>query len=245
MRHTWLHGVVTIGAIAAASALVGCVNPQEFEPNPETFPRETHSLTPAYGKSDTTQIASGAVTGEAPQQPVAFPHYTHVTKLEMSCEYCHNEARNSIHSGVPPLQTCMGCHSQEMQNIKGSAEIETVRQAYKNDTPLEWAKVHDLPDFVYFTHKRHVRAGVACTECHGQVGEQGRKVKMLEMHETEDGHHEMVEVEKVKDVMIRETTLQMGWCLDCHGTHPSIDENYGDQANLRRAELKDCWTCHK
>ena len=51
--------------------------------------------------------------------------------------------------------------------------------------------------------------------------------------------------EVVIDVMIRESTLQMGWCLDCHESHPSIDENYGEQANLRRAELKDCWTCHK
>jgi len=174
-----------------------------------------------------TQVAAGKVTGNALEQPIAFPHYTHATVLGMDCEYCHSEARKSRHAGVPSTQTCTGCHNQLTQLKVDTPEIQKVLASVDSGEPIHWKKVHDLPDFVYFNHKRHIRGGLSCTECHGQVKLQGTP---------ENGG--------VDEVFIREPTLQMGWCLDCHASHPSIDENYQDRANLRRAELKDCWTCH-
>lgn len=173
------------------------------------------------------QISAGAITGVAIDQPIAFTHYRHVTTLGMDCQYCHAYARDSNYAGVPPVEMCMGCHTHVRTD---SPEIMKLTEFWESGEPVPWQKVHDLPDFVHFAHKRHVRAGVNCTECHGQVPLMGR---------WPDGDPAAAEV------MIRETPLQMGWCLDCHAEHPSIDENYGDDANTRRAELKDCWTCHK
>lgn len=173
------------------------------------------------------QIGAGAVTGDVIEQPIAFTHYRHVTMLEMDCQYCHTYARESNYAGVPPVEMCMGCHTHVRTE---SPEIMKLTEFWENDEPVPWQKVHDLPDFVHFAHKRHVRAGVQCTECHGQVPLMGR---------WPDGDPSRAEV------MVREAPLQMGWCLDCHADHPSIDENYGEDATVRRAELKDCWTCHK
>jgi hypothetical protein len=188
-------------------------------------PKDYHPIFPDVGEG--WQIASGVVQDEALAQPIQFTHYRHVTVLEMDCQYCHSEARRSIHSGVPPVEVCMGCH----QHVKtDSEEIKKIAAAWEAKEPIAWAKVHDLPDYVQFTHKRHIKAGLDCTECHGQIGLQGQ---------WPNGNADEASVLK------RETSLQMGWCLECHATHPSIDDNYGDLADLRRAELKDCWTCHK
>ena len=217
----------------------------------ETFPIERHNLLPQY-TSENGQIATGIVTGSegALEQPIGFSHEIHASMLNIDCQFCHSEARKSIHSGVPPVQTCMNCHRQVKTDLP---EVQKIHQYYcgknkcgpndtgANGTPIPWNKVHDLPDYVHFAHNRHIQAGMNCTECHGQVQLQGAKVPMMVTAEDGTVSEQMV----VKDVMIRETPLQMGWCLDCHGTHPSIDANYGDKADLRRAELKDCWTCHK
>jgi hypothetical protein len=172
-------------------------------------------------------IGAGAVTGDVIDQPIAFTHYRHVTVLGMDCQYCHTYARESNYAGVPPVEMCMGCHAHVRTE---SPEIMKLTEFWENDEPVPWQKVHDLPDFVHFAHKRHVRAGVQCTECHGQVPLMGR---------WPDGDPSQAAV------MVREAPLQMGWCLDCHAEHPSVDENYGEDASVRRAELKDCWTCHK
>lgn len=215
------------------------------------FPLNYHPLLPEHGPSN-GQIATGVFTGRALEQPIGFSHLLHAGQLKIDCQYCHSEARKSIHGGVPPLQTCMGCHSQirtenpQIQQIHqawcGQPKCELkenefgqpVREA--SATPLQWNKVHDAPDYVHFNHSRHVKAGVNCTECHGQVQLQGQ-------YELVDQGG--VQVRQVDEVMIREGSLQMGWCLNCHATHPSVDANYGEGAPLRRAELKDCWTCHK
>lgn len=190
-------------------------------------PKDFHEfpLPPVTGEG--TQVATGAVGDEALEQPIQFTHYRHVTMLQMDCQYCHTEARRSIHAGAPPVELCMGCHKHVFTD---KPEIQKLASYWESQEPVPWSKVHDLPDYVHFSHKRHVRAGVDCTECHGQIGSQG---------EWPAGDAQQA------DVMIREAPLQMGWCLDCHRSHPSIDTNYGDQADLRRAELKDCWTCHK
>ncbi|MCO4746583.1 MAG: cytochrome c3 family protein [Proteobacteria bacterium] len=208
------------------SAFIGGCPPADEYAGDENHPRAPHQLFPEY-TSENGQIAAGATTGEGPEQPIAFPHNTHVQTLGMECEFCHSEARKSLHAGVPPTQTCMNCHKYVKTD---SPEIKRVAEYYEKGEAIPWNKVHDLPDYVHFEHKRHVRAGVDCTECHGQV-------PLLSGVRNEDG--------VVEGTMIRETTLQMGWCLGCHETHPSVNENYGEKADLRRAELKDCWTCHK
>lgn len=253
MRHTYEIGawLVLTGALLGAT---GCIASPDVSPT--NHPLQQHSLVP-LSDFTTGQIAAGEVTGESLDQPIAFTHKRHVEVLGMQCEFCHAEARRSIHGGVPPTQTCANCHSM-VAKVKDKPEVQRVmdycgwdaatKRCTKPD-PIPWNKVHDLPDYVRFSHQRHVKAGVDCTECHGQVGQmEGTRVTVTDPHTGE-------QVERVEGVMIREATLQMGWCLDCHASHPSIRTNYcGDTAdsgedcdasNIRRAELKDCWTCHK
>jgi len=138
----------------------------------------------------------------------------------------------------------MGCHKHVKTELPEIQKLADYWAEGEGD-PIPWKKVHDLPDHVHFSHKRHVQAGVNCTECHGQVKLQGQKQRVVVTREGANGVVSVDEEMMVTDVMVRETTLQMGWCVNCHRGHPSIDENYGDKADLRRAELKDCWTCHK
>ena len=201
----------------------------------ERIPLGHHPIMPDF-EGQPTQVAAGKVSGFAPDQPLQFPHYTHTSVLGMDCQYCHSEARRSKHAGIPPMQTCGGCHNEMSPVGAESPEVQKIYASIKENKPLAWNKVHDIPDFVYFNHRRHITANVNCTECHGQVPLQGKP--------NADG--------VVEKVFVRETTMQMGWCLDCHGSHPSITENYCgndatedcSEASLRRAELKDCWACH-
>ena len=193
----------------------------------EPFTTSARDLIPTVEEG---QIASGAAGSDVIEQPIPFPHYTHAVENDINCQYCHSGARRSIHSGVPPTETCMGCHKM----IKTDSEhIKKLTEYFNSGEPTPWKKVHDLPDYVAFSHKRHVKAGVDCTECHQEdIANQGKEIS--------EGNYD-------GPVMVRDAamTMQMGWCLDCHETHPSVDTNYKEQANLRRAELKDCWTCHK
>lgn len=264
MRHLILANV-------AGLLLASCQVEEADQYQDERFPLEPHILYPQY-TVESGQVAAGQIQGTQESrvldQPIGFSHYIHATTLEIQCEFCHSEARKSIHGGVPPVQTCMNCHRYVKTDLP---EVQKIHHFYcgkekcgPEDTgadgvPIPWNKVHDLPDYVVFSHKRHVRGGVACTECHGQVQLQGQKELVripIAQPEHADAEHgaelaaaphgpEFVEEMRVKDVMVRETSLQMGWCLDCHASHPSVDANYGDKADLRRAELKDCWTCHK
>jgi len=189
------------------TAAIEVIDPALLEKNLQTTEPQAKELV----------VHVGAAEKEPRPQPIAFPHNTHVQKLGMDCQYCHSSARKGIHAGVPSTQLCMGCH--EVVPKDGRPELAKLAEYWEKGESIPWNKVHDAPDFVHFNHKPHVRAGVECSECHGQVSEMG--------------------------VAQRVSTLQMGWCLDCHAQHPSIDTNYGDKAELRRAELKDCYTCHK
>lgn len=130
--------------------------------------------------------------GYKPEQPIKFSHVVHVQKNKMDCMYCHWNVAKSPYATIPEVETCMGCHNA----IKGagkpewSAEIEKLTNYYNKGEVIPWNKVHVMPTYVRFNHKRHVKAGVACQECHGQVGE-------------------MPQVERV-------TSMKMGWCIDCH-----------------------------
>jgi hypothetical protein len=251
-----LRQIAQIIAVLAVFVAPGCLGNLFPRQNDEAiYPLELHPLLPEGARSE-TQIAAGAVTGEAPLQPIAFPHNRHVQLDGIDCQYCHSAARNSIHAGVPEIATCMGCHRFVLKN---SPEIKLLTRYWERGEAVPWKKVHDLPDFVTFSHMRHVRAGVNCTECHGQVqtmaGARKAPVKAEGGAEGEAPAEAAAEpttaaeaaeiLGPAEHTMTREATLQMGWCLDCHATHESINTNYGDLADLRRAELKDCWTCHK
>jgi hypothetical protein len=118
---------------------------------------------------------------------VPFSHAHHVKGLGIDCRYCHTSVDKSPFAGLPPTETCMTCHSQMWLH---APMLEPVRQSWATNTPLQWTRVHDLPDYVYFDHSIHVNKGVGCSTCHGDVSE------MPLMH--------------------RVVNLQMRWCLDCH-----------------------------
>jgi hypothetical protein len=124
---------------------------------------------------------------EARAQPVPFSHAHHVGGLGIECRYCHTEVDRSSFAGIPPTKTCMNCHSQIWAD---SPMLEPVRVSLRDDVPLEWVKVHDLPDFAYFDHSAHVNKGVGCTTCHGPV--------------------------ERMPLVWQEKSLLMEWCLDCH-----------------------------
>lgn len=146
-------------------------------------------------------LATGAVwyyatpkwyrVGYAPQQPIAFSHKLHAGQLGMDCLYCHTNVKESPHANIPAAQTCMNCHDPAKGNIRGdSPALAPLREAYAAGTPIDWVRVHKLPDFVYFNHAVHVNRGVSCASCHGQINEM--------------------------PVVRHEQPLSMSWCLDCH-----------------------------
>ena len=123
-------------------------------------------------------------------QPVPFSHEHHVRGLGIDCRYCHTSVETSAVAGVPPTYTCMSCHSQIWSD---SPTLQPVRESLKEDRPLVWSKVHDLPDFVYFHHGIHVQKGVGCVSCHGRID--------------------------LMPLTYKAEPLTMEWCLECH-RHP-------------------------
>src|SRR3982075_3318698 len=125
--------------------------------------------------------------GVRPEQPVPFSHQHHVTGLGIDCRYCHTSVENSSFAGIPPTKTCMNCHSQIWTNAQ---LLEPVRASYRSGESLQWTRVNQLPDFVYFNHSIHINKGVGCNTCHGPVDQM--------------------------PLMYQQESLQMAWCLECH-----------------------------
>ena len=122
--------------------------------------------TPGDSVDDSTQ--NSLVAGYKPDQPIPFSHKIHAGDRKIACEYCHNGARRSKSAVIPSSASCMGCH----QVIATDKEpIKLLTKKYKANKPIEWIKVHDLPDHVRFSHKAHVLANVSCESCHGKVAE--------------------------------------------------------------------------
>jgi hypothetical protein len=122
-----------------------------------------------------------------PKQPIQFPHYIHVLKVGLQCTDCHKYPHVSIHSGLPKVEFCMSCHQAIATN---SPQIIKLTQYYKAGQEVPWVRVYKLPDYVYYSHRVHLFAGLECQNCHGPV-------------------ELMTTVQQVP-------TLGMGWCLDCH-----------------------------
>jgi hypothetical protein len=132
---------------------------------------------------------SGYSTGEGIilHQPVPFSHDHHVAGLGIDCRYCHTSVEVSASAGIPPVSTCMNCHKEIWTNAE---LLEPIRAAFRTGVPVQWQRVHDLPDYVYFNHSIHVAKGIGCESCHGRVD--------------------------LMPLMLQESPLTMAWCLECH-----------------------------
>ncbi len=132
---------------------------------------------------------SAYVTGEGVtlNQPVPFSHDHHTAALGIDCRYCHTNVEVGASAGIPPTATCMNCHKLIWND---SEMLAPVRASFASGEPLEWNRVHDLPDYVYFDHSIHIAKGVSCVSCHGRVDEM--------------------------PLIYQASSLHMEWCLDCH-----------------------------
>ena len=168
-------------------------------------------------------------------QPIPFSHKHHVLDDGIDCRYCHTSVETSARAGLPATEVCMSCHSQIWTN---AAVLEPVRESWRTGQSIEWTRVHDLPDFVYFNHSIHLNKGIGCSTCHGEV--------------------------QNISFMYKQNTLYMNWCLECHRNpekyiRPRSEVfNTAYQAPANQAELgkklvaeyhvqslTDCYTCHR
>jgi hypothetical protein len=175
--------------------------------------------------------------GVAQTLPVPYSHELHVGGLGLDCRYCHSGVEDSAFAGIPPLESCLGCHTQVATD---SVALEPVRAGFANAQPLEWIRVHNLADYVYFNHSIHINKGVGCETCHGRIDQ--------------------------TPVVAKTETLQMAWCLECHraperfirpqeevitmGWQPPVDQaTLGPQLvaeyGLKVEQLTDCSVCHR
>ena len=180
-----------------------------------------------------SDLVTGANTNI--EQPVQFSHAHHVGGIGIDCRYCHTSVEEAASASIPPTQTCMNCHTQIWAQ---SPYLEPVRASWASGESLEWTRVHDLPDFVYFNHSIHVKKGMGCETCHGRIDE-------------------MPGIQQV-------SSLQMEWCLACHREPEKFVrpreavftmgyEPAGDQLEIGRQLVQDyniqslesCSTCHR
>jgi len=136
----------------------------------------------------------GVQEGYAPAQPIAYSHQLHAGEYEIPCQYCHTGVEIGKSANIPSANICMNCHTY-IQNVGGqegvSTEIAKIHNAVNTNTPIEWVRVHNLPDLAYFNHSQHVKVGgVECQTCHGPIEEM--------------------------EVVSQHSALTMGWCIDCH-----------------------------
>ncbi len=168
-------------------------------------------------------------------QPIPFSHKHHVLDDGIDCRYCHTSVETSARAGLPATEICMSCHSQIWTN---AAVLEPVRESWRTGQSIEWTRVHDLPDFVYFNHSIHLNKGIGCSTCHGEV----QNIAF----------------------MYKQNTLYMNWCLECHRNpekyiRPRSEvfntayQTPANQAELGKKlvaeyhvqSLTDCYTCHR
>lgn len=169
--------------------------------------------------TDAPQFETNHTVGYHPKQPIEFPHNIHAGDRQIPCEYCHSAARRSTVGGIPPMNTCMGCH-KVVATDKDS--IKYLTEKYEKNEPIVWTLVHDLPDYVRFSHQVHVNAKDAkgnpllqCQTCHGKV-------------------EEMTTVKLV-------APLLMGWCVECHEQKQTLAD--GSVSQHPQAPVT-CNTCH-
>ncbi len=181
----------------------------------------------------------GTNVNVAKEQVVPFSHRHHVTAMGIDCRYCHTTVETGAFAGIPPTETCMTCHSQVWTE---APMLAPVRESWDTGKPLEWNRINDLPDFVYFNHSIHVNRGIGCVTCHGQVDDM--------------------------PLMMKAQTLHMKWCINCHEypekfirpkdkvfdmrwTPASEGKTQADYAGLveeygiTKNQLTNCSVCHR
>jgi hypothetical protein len=167
-----------------------------------------------------------ALTQQAPEQPIQFPHSLHVG-LGVQCLYCHPGALRGPSPGLPTETKCWGCHQQIGKTFSGkSPELNKLVDYVKNNKPIQWAPVAQVPDFVHYNHRPHIAAGLNCENCHGDLS----KMTVYENPQV----------------------LNMGWCLNCHKNrtednatnNPNRDPAVSAVLAEKRIKLTDCGTCH-
>ena len=169
----------------------------------------------------------GVQQGYQPDQPIAFSHKLHAGTNQIDCNYCHTGVYKSKSANIPSANICMNCHGEI---LKESPEIQKIYAAIEEDRPIEWIRVHNLPDLSYFNHAQHVSVGgIACETCHGDI--------------------------KNMDVVYQHAPLTMGWCINCHRTTEIQKENayYAPLSEIQKraspVHVKDiggleCSKCH-
>ena len=198
----------------------------------------------------------GVDQGYMPIQPIHYSHKIHAGDNQIECQYCHSSAKKSKHSGIPSLNVCMNCHeniaeyngeedlekgytrdfyTNEIKKLYKAVGWDENSQSYTEDTePVKWVRIHNLPDFVYFSHAQHVTvAGVDCQKCHGPVEEM--------------------------EVLYQHSPLTMGWCLNCHKEtnikvkdneyyskiHKELSKKYGvEELTVAQMGGLECGKCH-
>jgi hypothetical protein len=182
-------------------------------------------------------VKLGRSEGFQPDQPIKFSHQVHAAENQIDCMYCHHTAESSKSANIPSTNLCMNCHMVVREGTRsGRFEIEKLVNAFEEGRSIEWVRIHELPDHVFFSHAQHVGAGkLDCLQCHGKVEE---------MH--------MVRQEK---------DLSMGWCLDCHrqtkvdfmdneyyttfkALHEELKQGARDSVVAADIGANDCQKCH-
>tara|TARA_B100000674_G_C37938728_1_gene961610 strand:+ start:113 stop:1342 length:1230 start_codon:yes stop_codon:yes gene_type:complete len=189
----------------------------------------------------------GVAQNYQPEQPIAFSHKLHAGEQGIDCNYCHSSARESKHSGIPSANVCMNCHTyiNEGRSEEGTKEINKIYAAIGFDPnsktyipgyeqkPIEWVRIHNLPDLAYFNHSQHVNVGgIECQTCHGPI-------------------EEMEEVYQY-------SKLTMGWCINCHREteidtdnpyyhdlhNKWLDKYHGEEVTVDMIGGRECAKCH-
>jgi mono/diheme cytochrome c family protein len=162
----------------------------------------------------------------APVQPIFFNHVIHAGSFQISCQYCHADARRGVFAGLPSVERCMGCH--KIIGAQDNPEIQKIHGYWNRREAIPWVRVFKIPEFTYFTHKPHIRAGVECQTCHGPIERMPRVGG--------DNLGPWIPNDLANLVRIRTVArpLTMGWCINCHRE---------ETAKGKHAPL-DCVTCH-
>ncbi|HWP30390.1 MAG TPA: cytochrome c3 family protein [Fimbriimonadales bacterium] len=170
-------------------------------------------------------------------QPAPFSHMHHVDQLGIDCRYCHTTVEESPFAGIPATETCYTCHSQIWTN---SPLLQVVRDSYATGQPMEWNRVNIVPDFVFFDHSIHIKKGISCVSCHGNIDKMNLTAK--------------------------QNAFQMLFCLDCHRNpeknlrplsevfnmkyqpppnHEALAKELMEKYGIEKTGLTDCWVCHR